>query len=108
MSKTYAGFLLIDDNIDSNKFVFELLASPKDWDDPKFLKILPSENELSQAFKTTFYVLLDSGPINKGADASALACVWLDNFDDATSLGKFIESKLKNIDWESNAGDYNF
>ena len=108
ISATYATFLLMGDYASANEFVIETLESPKGWDEPKLLKILPPESELARAFKTTFYVLLESTPMSEDADFSCLTCVWLDNFDDSIPLGKLIESKLKNIDWENNAGDHNW
>jgi hypothetical protein len=108
LSMTYAGFLLIDTIANANKIVIEKnLECPKDWGKRKLLKILPKENEIVQQFRTTIYVWLNSKPMNQDSDGSELACVWLDNFDDSIPLSKFIENKLKDIDWENNAEDYN-
>jgi len=98
------------DSIHTNKNVYGNLKPPTEWGSVKTFEIKPPLTDFQKGLKSfCFFVLLQSTePLNKEYDGSTLAVMWIDNFKKDEPLFDYIESKIKNIKWDSYAGDFNY
>ena len=89
--------------------VFDSLKYPSEWGDRKYIKILPPEIEFINKLKPIICAaFLESEPIDSICDGSQLVIVWLADEPNKLSLEEYIESGIKDIDWNNNAQDFDY
>jgi len=72
-------------------------------------KILPTEIELKNRLKSNICAaFLESEPIDSHRDGSQLVAIWLADDPQKLSLEDYIESGIKEIDWNYNAQDFDY
>lgn len=108
VGNTYSGIFAANSFQEANEVVFSHIKCPKDWGLQKTLIQFPEKHEMNLAFRSTVYVLMYSTPIDPSYDESSLVYIWFDNLDWTKSIKEIIEKKIKSINWEDNAEDYNW
>jgi hypothetical protein len=109
LRRTYSGFLEGRPNEKINKKLFDSLTYPSEWGDRKHIKILPPEIELKNKLKPIICAaFLESEPIDPICDGSQLVVIWLADEPNRVSLEEYIESGIKDIDWNNNAQDFDY
>jgi hypothetical protein len=109
LRRTYSGFLEGRPNEKINRKLFDSLTYPSEWGDRKHIKILPQEFEFKNKLKPIICAaFLESEPIDRNCDGSQLVVIWLADEPNRLSLEEYIESGIKDIDWNNNAQDFDY
>ena len=109
LSRTYSGFLEGRPNEKINKKIFESLTYPSEWGDRKKIIIFPQECEFKNKLKPIICTaFLESEPIDSICDGSQLVVIWFADEPNRLSFEEYIESGIKEIDWNNNAHDFDY
>lgn len=108
---TYGGMLCGEKNETSNRPIFDEITIPTNWgEDRNVLKLEPTQAEFENQLKPVYYIVwLDSHvPIDPKYHGSNLIVIWLGDEPTGYKIEDIIFKGIKDIDWDSNARDYEY
>jgi len=108
---TYGGMLCGEKNETSNRPIFDDITIPTNWgEDRNVLKLEPTQAEFENQLKPVYYIVwLDSHvPIDPKYHGSNLIVIWLGDEPAGYKIEDIIFKGIKDIDWDSNARDYEY
>ena len=107
---TYAGLLSYTSTERINKSIFERANYPSSWGNRKVLKILPNEGDFEIPLGLCNYcawMRADTVGLSD-SDGSELVVIWFEDKPNGRSIEEIIRKRIRNIDWESNAENFNY
>ena len=108
---TYGGMLCGEKNETSNRPIFDDITIPTNWgEDRNVLKLEPTQAEFENQLKPVYYIVwLDSNvPSDPKYHGSQLIVIWLGGEPVGNKIEDIIFKGIKDIDWDSNARDYEY
>ena len=108
---TYGGMLCGEKNEISNRPIFDEITIPTNWgEDRNVLKLEPTQAEFENQLKPVYYIVwLDSNvPSDPKYHGSQLIVIWLGGEPVGNKIEDIIFKGIKDIDWDSNARDYEY
>ena len=108
---TYGGMLCGEKNETSNRPIFDEITIPTNWgEDRNVLKLEPTQAEFENQLKPVYYIAwLDSHvSIDPKYHGSNLIVIWLGDEHAGYKIEDIIFKGIKDIDWDSNARDYEY
>ena len=108
---TYGGMLCGEKNETSNRPIFDDITIPTNWgEDRNVLKLEPTQAEFENQLKPVYYIAwLDSNvPSDPKYHGSELIVIWLGGEPVGNKIEDIIFKGIKDIDWDSNARDYEY
>ncbi|MCD9014397.1 hypothetical protein [Parachryseolinea silvisoli] len=108
--RTYGGLLEGRPNRNVNKRILERQKCPSEWGSRKVLVIQPLDRDLENFLPPSIYkVWLNSNdPINSVFMGSELVIIWFDETPGERSIKDIIEKRVREVDWDKNAQDFDY